>query len=255
MKTIIIEDEPLVAKDLQNLLFQVDPNIEIISILDSLHTATDYFKKNTQPDLIFMDIQLSDGVSFELFNEVQIHCPVVFTTAYNEYAIRAFKVNSIGYLLKPIDKSELVLTLKKFQNLKLAHSPEFKNQIQQLISQFTLPNDTKIYKERFTVHSGKSYIVINEKDIACFQKDNLIYIVNNDNQRFVTDFQTMDEIEELLNPKAFFRANRQLIIRSTAINSFRSDVYGKLITNLKSPLNIQVDISREKAQAFKSWIE
>lgn len=255
MKTIIIEDEPLVAKDLQKLLQQIDPTIEVVSILDSLFSSISYFSKNSQPDLLFMDIQLSDGVSFELFKQIQINCPIIFTTAYNEYAIRAFKVNSIGYLLKPIDKNELKAALDKYQRIQLTQGAGFKNQLQQLISQFNLPSNTKIFKERFTVHSGKSFFIINEKDIACFQKDTLIYIITNDNQRYITDFQTMDEIEELLNPKFFFRANRQLIIRSTSFNGFKSDMYGKLVLALLPPVNISVDISREKAQAFKHWIE
>lgn len=255
MKTVIIEDEPLVAKDLQNLIRQIDPDIEIVATLDSLFTSIAYFNKNHQPDLLFMDIQLSDGVSFELFKQVDITCPIIFTTAYNEYAVRAFKVNSIDYLLKPIDKNELMQALDKFKKLQNINNPDISNQLQLLISQINLPQETRIYKERFTAHSGKSFVVFDQSNIACFLKDNLIYIVSNDNQRFVTDFQTMDEIEELINPNIFFRANRQLIIRSDAVNTFRAGDYGKLMVNLKTPINMTIDISREKAQAFKDWIE
>lgn len=255
MKTVIIEDEPLVAKDLQKLLQQIEPTIEIAATLDSLFTAIAYFNKKEQPDLLFMDIQLSDGVSFELFKQVDIKCPIIFTTAYNEYAVRAFKVNSIDYLLKPIDKNELIHAIDKFKKLQNSHNPEINNQLQLLISQISLPQETKIYKERFTAHSGKSFVVFDQSNIACFLKDNLIYILSNDNQRFVTDFQTMDQIEELMNPNIFFRANRQLIIRSDAVSTFRVSDYGKLVVNLKAPINMAIDISREKAQAFKDWIE
>ena len=118
MKTIIIEDEPLVAKDLKKLILQIDPSIEILIVLDSLQSCISYFKSNDEPDLIFMDIQLSDGVSFDLLKEIDIRCPIIFTTAYNEYAIRAFKVNSIDYLLKPVDKVELQAALEKFKKIK-----------------------------------------------------------------------------------------------------------------------------------------
>lgn len=255
MKTIIIEDEPLVAKDLQHLIRQIDPNIEIVATLDSLFSSIAYFSKNNQPDLLFMDIQLSDGVSFELFKQVDITCPIIFTTAYNEYAVRAFKVNSVDYLLKPIDKNELIMALEKFKKIQNLNNPEINNQLQLLIKQIGLPHGSKIYKERFTAHSGKSFVVFDQTNIACFLKDNLIYIISNDNQRFVTDFQTMDEIEEVINPNLFFRANRQLIVRSDAVSTFRSGDYGKLVVNLKAPIKMEIDISREKAQAFKNWIE
>src|SRR6187200_845289 len=118
MKAIIIEDEHLVARDLRKLINTIDPSIEIMTVLDSVKACMEYFKTNFEPDLIFADIQLSDGVSFDIFNKVQITCPVIFTTAYNEYAIRAFKVNSIDYLLKPIDKNELASAIEKFKKMK-----------------------------------------------------------------------------------------------------------------------------------------
>jgi DNA-binding LytR/AlgR family response regulator len=253
MNTLIVEDEPLVARDLQKLIYQIDPSIQILATLDSVKSSAEYLKSHTHPDLIFMDIQLNDGVSFDLFSQVQISCSIIFTTAYDEYAIRAFKVNSIGYLLKPIDKSELAAALDKYKALQ--PSDYFKSQLHLLISQLNQPKETKIYKERFAAHSGKAFVIISQSNISYFQKETIIYIVTNDNKRFVTDFQTMDEIEELLDPKLFFRANRQLIVHADAISSFRSDVYGKIIVTLHAPLNLPIDISREKAMAFKGWIE
>lgn len=255
MKAIIIEDEPLVAKDLKKLIQQIDSSIEIIAELDSVKSCIEYFKSNNEPDLLFCDIQLSDGVSFDLFNHIRISCPVIFTTAYNEYAIRAFKVNSIDYLLKPIDKNELASALEKLKKIKTDPGVDIKEQLQSLMSHIALPKENTIYKERFTAHAGKSYVVINYINIAYFQKDSLIYIVTNDKQQFITDFQTMEEIEELLNPKFFFRANRQFIINANSVDSFRTDVYSKLVVKMKPPLNSTVDISREKAQAFKNWIQ
>ena len=254
MKTIIIEDEPLVAKDLQKLIKQIDPAIEIIAILDSLKACVEYFTANAEPDLLFMDVQLSDGVSFDLLNRVPITCPIIFTTAYNEYALRAFKVNSVDYLLKPIDKTELVSAIERFKKMSTVQNSGLQEQIRLVMDQLAMPAENKIYKERFMAHSGKSFIVINESSIAYFLKDTLIYIVTNDKQQFVTDFQSIDEVEELVNPKFFYRANRQYIIHINAIDNFKTDVYSKLIVKLKPPLNITIDISREKAQAFRRWI-
>src|SRR5687768_14494055 len=161
MKTIIIEDEPLVAKDLQKLILQIDPSIEIVTILDSLQSSISYFKANEEPDLLFMDIQLNDGVSFDLFKHVDVRCPIIFTTAYNEYAIRAFKVNSLDYLLKPVDRNELQSAIEKFKKINADQGDVLKEQIQLVISQLAIPSEKRIYKERFMVHSGKSFIVIN----------------------------------------------------------------------------------------------
>jgi two-component system, LytTR family, response regulator len=254
MKAIIMEDEPLVAKDLQKLIVQLDRSIEIISVLDSVKSCVEYFKSNTEPDFIFMDIQLSDGVSFDVFKQVEIKCPIIFTTAYNEYAVRAFKVNSIDYLLKPIDKNELQIAFEKLKKIKQNQGIDIKEQLQSLMKHIALPTDNNIYKERFTAHSGKSFLVIDQSKIACFQKDTLIYINTNDKQQFITDFQTMEEIEGLINPRKFFRANRQFIINLSAVETYRTDSFSKLIVKLKAPLNVTIDISREKAQAFKNWL-
>lgn len=255
MKAIIIEDEPLVAKDLLKLLAKIAPQLTIVTVLDSLKSSIAYFKENDEPDLLFMDVQLSDGVSFDLLKEVTISCPIIFTTAYDEYAIRAFKLNSIDYLLKPIDKTELALAIEKFERLKLSSNTTFQEQLQLMIKHIALPKDTKVFKERFAAHSGKAYILINYTQIAYFVKDTLIYIVTKDKQQFVTDFQTIEEIEELLNPDYFYRANRQIILQADFIEGFKANSYGKLTVKLKSPVNITVDISREKAQAFKKWIQ
>lgn len=255
INAIIIEDEHLVAKGLLKLLQGVAPDIRVIHLLDSLKDSLVYFKTNPEPDLLFMDIQLNDGVSFELLKEIKLDCPIIFTTAYNEYAIRAFKLNSIDYLLKPIDRNELKSAIDKYKRLRYTGDQTFREQFKSLLGHLSLPEESKVYKERFTVHSGKSFLIVDQKNIACFEKDVLIYLVTKDKQKFITDFQTMEEIEELMDPLLFFRANRQTIIRSTAVESFRTDSYGKLAVKLKSPVNTIVVISREKAQAFKKWIQ
>jgi len=255
MNIIIIEDEQLVARDLQKLIREIDPTLNIITTLGSLKGCIEYFKSNAEPDLLFMDVQLSDGVSFDLFNEVAISSPIIFTTAYDEYAIKAFKLNSIDYLLKPIDRNELKIAIDKFRRLQGTEGLDFKEQFERLVRHVALPPDTKVYKERFLAHSGKTYTIVNAADIACFVKETLIYIITMDKHKLVTDFQTMEEAEELLNPDKFFRANRQMIIQAGFVESFRADVYGKLVAKMKSPLNLMVDISRERAQAFKKWLQ
>lgn len=255
IKTIIIEDEPLVARDLQKLILQIDPTVVIVSTLDSLQAAIQYFKTNESPDVLFMDIQLSDGVSFDLLKHVNLTCPIIFTTAYSEHAVRAFKVNSIDYLLKPVDINELRLSLEKFQKMKNAQVSNIKEQFQSVMQHLALPHSEKIYKERFLVHLGKSFSVINNNDIAYFLKDTLIYLTTLKKQQYLTEYETMEEIEDVLNPKLFFRANRQYLINIISVDSFKTDQYSKILVQLKPPLNFTIDISREKAQAFKKWIQ
>lgn len=258
MKTIIIEDEPLVAKDLQKIITEIDSTITIVTVLDSLKKCITYFKSNPTPDLLFMDVQLSDGVSFDLFNEIQLDCPIIFTTAYDEYAIRAFKLNSIDYLLKPIDKNELKISMQKFMRMRESIGPAFdiQDQFKKFIEQVNQPKgEQKNYKERFMAHAGKSYVIVHSEKIAYFQKDAIIYIVTKENEKFVTDFQTMEEIEDIINPALFFRANRQFIVQANAIESFRADMYGKIVAKIKNNNTMTIDISREKAQAFKKWIQ
>lgn len=254
MNAIIIEDEPLVAKDLQKLINKIDPVLTIVAILDSVQASVDYFRSHKEPDILFMDIQLSDGVSFDILSKVKLTCPIIFTTAYDEFAIRAFKLNSIDYLLKPVDKVELKSAIEKFRRMRGMEIVNFSDQINLLMDQIKRPGEVKMYKERFMAHSGKSYIIIDFREIACFIKDVLIYLITKENKKHVTDFQTMDEIEELLDPNQFYRTNRQVIVQVDAVDNFQSDVYSKLKVKLKKPVELTIDVSREKAQAFKTWI-
>ncbi|MDO1446093.1 LytTR family DNA-binding domain-containing protein [Rhodocytophaga aerolata] len=255
MRTVIIEDELLAAKDLQKLIQQLDSTIEVVAILPGLAAARDWFSKQPEPDLLFMDIQLSDGVSFELFTHVKLECPVIFTTAYNEYAIQAFKVNSIDYLLKPIDRTELKVALEKFKKIKQINQPfDLQSHIQSLLQDLTSAQPAKKYKERFMAHYKNTLVPVPAERIAYFIKDELIYLVTYDNQKMIADFHTMDEVEQQLNPAQFFRANRQYIIHLNSVDHIRHGFNGKIIVKLRSPLFNELDISREKAAAFKDWI-
>jgi Response regulator of the LytR/AlgR family len=253
MTALIIEDEPLVAKDLQKLIAETDPGIQVLATLHSVEASVAWFGQHPAPDLAFFDIQLSDGNSFDIFDRADVRCPVIFTTAYDDYAIRAFKVNSIDYLLKPVDKNDLSRALEKLKWAVTPGQTDVREQIRDLLAQLAQPEKPK-YKERFIAHQGKMNVVVSQQNVACFQKDALIYLVTSDKQQLVTDFETMDELEELLDPSLFFRANRQHFIQLNAVESYRADAYGKLQVKLKAPLQTTVDVSREKAAAFKAWL-
>jgi len=255
MKAIIIEDEILIAQELQNKIRNASGDVDIIEILPSLKTARKWFMANAEPDLIFMDIQLSDGVSFELFDAYQLSCPIVFTTAYDEYAIRAFKVNGVDYLLKPVDDDELKKAIDKCRDI-VESKTQFPTDIKQLIQKFSLPQSSQsLYKEKFIVNFRHQWIPINTKDIACFMKENIHYIYTFSGEKHILDFTTMEEIEELLDPGRFYRANRQFIVNIDSIQSVKPHENQKLSLTLKAPLKIEVDVSREKAPAFKKWFD
>jgi DNA-binding LytR/AlgR family response regulator len=196
---------------------------------------------------------LSDGVSFDIFNQVKIECPIIFTTAYNEYAIRAFKVNSVDYLLKPIDKNDLINALEKFRKFYDAKDISVQN-LNSLTKDYFLPSKVK-YKERFLVHYKNGLIPITSDRIACFVKDQIIYLFTIDGQKYVTDFNTIDEIEEVINSKCFFRANRQALLQIEAVDSYHKHVTGKLEVRVKGNSISVLEISREKATEFKTWLE
>jgi two-component system LytT family response regulator len=249
MKILIIEDEPLVAKDLQNLLKRVEPNAIIETVLSSVESSKKYFADNKQPDLILSDIQLSDGISFDIFEKLHLTCPIIFTTAYDDYAIRAFKLNSIDYLLKPIDGNELSAALAKYKSLTTENI--LTEQLKSMISNWQqVPH--KKYKERFLSLHRNTLIPVTQNEIAFFQKDELIYVHTLTNERYISEHQTMDEIESLLNPEFFFRVNRQFIIHIQSVGRIKTTHKG-LTVQLKPPFNTEIDISREKAVAFKNW--
>ncbi len=255
MKALIIEDEELIAQELQLKIKAVCNDIDIIEVLPSLKIAKKWFFENAEPDLIFMDIQLSDGVSFELFNMYTLSCPVIFTTAYDDYAIRAFKVNGTDYLLKPIDEEELKKAIDKSRNI-IESKSVFPTDINLLIQKLTQPHFAQpAFKEKFVVSHQRKWMPISTKDIACFMKEHIHYIFTFSGEKHILDFTTMEDIEELLDPRLFYRANRQCIIHIDAIQTVQPHDTQKLTVTLKPPLKIQADVSREKAPAFKKWFD
>lgn len=250
MKILIIEDEPLVAKDLLSHLSTLLPEAKIAGPLSSVAASKKWFSENRTPDLVLSDIQLSDGISFEIFENLSLQCRIIFTTAYDAYAIRAFKLNSIDYLLKPIDIKELDTALNKYQSL--THEWVLTEQIKALVS--VLGGGQKKYKERFLALQRNTLVPVVTESIAYFQKEELIFIYTIDNEKMIGEHPTLDEIESLIDPEKFFRVNRQYIVHIQSVARVKTTHKG-LTVQLKSPFHLELDISREKAVAFKTWLE
>lgn len=249
MKILIIEDEPLVVKDLKSLIVRLEPTAQIVDVLISVSGAKEWFAKNKMPDLILSDIQLSDGVSFEIFEGADINCPIIFTTAYDAYAIRAFKLNSIDYLLKPIDVKELQGALAKFNALT---RNDGNDSLQELIRHLNI--QPKKYKERFLSLQRNSLVPVMVNEVAFFNKEELIFINTLKGEKLLSEQGTLDELEALVDPAVFFRVNRQYLVHIQIVARVKTTHKG-LSVQLKAPfVPIELDLSREKATAFKKWL-
>jgi DNA-binding LytR/AlgR family response regulator len=248
MKALIIEDEVLAARHLQHVLDEVG-NITVITILESISESVEWFKINPQPELMFLDIHLADGSAFEIFKHVEISCPVIFTTAYDEYALKAFKVNSIDYLLKPVDADAVKGAMKKIETLSLYNKPvdEFKK----FIDSF---NKGLSYKTHFLIPAkGDKLIPVQSADIAFIYIDSGIVKARTfDEKSFRFEF-TLDELSEMLNPYDFFRANRQFIIARKAIKDIDIWFNSRLSVNLKIVAPEKILLSKARIPEFKSW--
>lgn len=250
MKAIIIEDERPAARNLNRLLEKSE--IEVLSILHSVEDAIDWINNNDKPDLGFFDIRLGDGLSFEIFDNVDVNFPAIFTTAYDEYAIKAFKVNSIDYLLKPIDEEELTLALDKYY--KLFKSEEKKDYISELNKITELLNPKK-YKKRFSIKIGRKFKLINTEDIACFySQDKATYIKSQDNKNNLIDIP-LDKLEGVLESSLFYRVSRQYIINAKYIEEIYSYSNSRLGIKLKNISLEDIIVSREKVKDFKEWLD
>lgn len=249
MRILIIEDEKHNASRLQRLLLEIDSTIEVVGILATVKDSTQWFKTNTNPDVVLMDIRLSDGLSFDVFEKVQIDCPVIFTTSYDEYAIRAFKVNSIDYLLKPIDIEELQGALNKVKNLKKKTISD----MEQLIHLFQ--ERKAIYRKRFLIpkYDGFKTIVMEDVD-HFFSEHKITYLITSQNEKIAVQ-QTLEDLEDELDPDLFFRANRQYIINVNSIHMIRNSYNGKLRVILKKTQAEEIIVSKEKSPLLKKWLD
>ncbi len=254
MKVVIIEDELHNSRMLAGMIKSLRPDWEILASLESVKQSIKWFSNNDHPDLIFMDIQLTDGICFSIFDSVKIESMIIFTTAYDEYAIQAFKVNSIDYLLKPIKEEKLELSITKFERL-FNNSSEDNNRKSYDAILKAIKKGEKTYRKRFLISGSTSFFKIETKDIAYFYTVNRItFAVMYDKKEHIVDF-TMEKLEEELDPDMFFRANRSQIINIDSIKKFESYFGGKLIVRLADPFNEPVTISRLKASEFKNWLD
>lgn len=249
MKIFIIEDEKAAIRNLKTLISEVCPQAEIIGETDSVEESIDWFENNEMPELVFMDIHLADGSAFEIFEYTEITCPIIFTTAYDEYALKAFKVNSIDYLLKPINKEDLKKAFDKLRQLKSGED----NFINKIIKKI---NKEENYKTHFLVPvKGDKFIPLAVDSIMYFYiNDGMVKAVDKENVQHIFS-QSLDELTEQLNPKQFFRANRQYLISKKAIKDISIWFNGRLVINLVTPLpsDDKIIISKAKATEFKEW--
>ncbi|WP_158728793.1 MULTISPECIES: LytTR family DNA-binding domain-containing protein [unclassified Flavobacterium] len=254
MTTLIIEDEKPAARLLQRKVEKL--GIQVQTMLHSVEEAVEWFSANEHPDLIFLDIQLSDGLSFEIFEKVEIKSAVIFTTAYDEYALRAFKLNSIDYLLKPIDEDDLEVAVAKFKSLLPKQELPIQNlaiDFEQIKKMLATPFE-KNYKKRFTVKIGQHLKVISIDEIECFFSENKgTYIHTYDNRNYLIDV-TLENLEQELDPKDFFRISRKFIIPMKAIKEIVLYSNSRLKVVLPTYKEDEVVVSREKVTDFKTWI-
>lgn len=252
MKVLIIEDEAPAFRRLEKILLELRPDIEIVEVLDSVEDSIKWFQNHEMPALALMDIQISDGISFQIFEEVEVRCPVIFTTAFDEYLLKAFKVNSIDYLLKPIKKEDLESALNKYENLHQTFSNGGVD-MNTLLSQINLAEPK--YKSRFLVKQGEKMLSIRSEDIVCFQsKHGVVHIVTKNERTYLSDF-TLDDLGNQLDPHNFYRANRQFIINADYITTVHKHFKGKLLIEVDHFTDEQILVSSEKATAFKQWLD
>jgi len=248
-KVLIIEDEKPAARKLQAMVKELNTSIEILDVIDSVEDAVTWFKTFPQPDLIFMDIQLADGLSFSIFEKTKIESPVIFTTAYDEYAIKAFKVNSIDYLLKPIEKESLASAWDKYQSLN--HNKVIG--IGELINAISIKKEIQ-FKERFLIKLGDNYTYSNINDVAYFMSDDgFTHLITWDKNNYIID-DKLDDLIELLEPNNFFRINRKYIIHLNSITKISSYFNSRLILQIKPKAKDDVIVARERVGNFKAWL-
>lgn len=250
MKVLIIEDEELAADTLRKLLLQLNPNIQVLGIIGTVEAAVSWLNKNTA-DLLFMDIHLGDGESFQIFDQVTIDCPVIFTTAYDQYTLKAFKNQGIDYLLKPFDEADVQAALDKLNAIRKSPEPV------SAIASIQLPEPAAVrIRNRFMVKVGKLIKTVQVEDVAYFMADDkYLFLVTNDKQNFIIE-ETIGSLEPQLDAATFFRINRKFIINIQAITEMyklsRNRV--RIVLAPNPPDGVEVVVSEERAEAFKNWL-
>lgn len=252
-KVLIIEDEKPAAEWLQQLILKLGYDIKIATVIDSVRGAVEWFRQNSAPDLVFMDIQLADGLSFQIFEQVKVPCPVIFTTAYEEYAVKAFKVNSVDYLLKPIALDELEAAFQKFLNQAKKEETvqpitlDLLNKVREMLR--------KQYKTRFVIKVGEHLKSIPVEDIQFFYSlDKATFLCTSDFKTYIVDY-SLDRISEMVDEHRFFRINRKYILSNQSIADIVFYSNSRLKIKLKKPDEESIIVSRDKVPAFKEWLD
>lgn len=261
MKVLIIEDEPLAVKKLTRLLNEADPTLRIIGTAGSINGSVEWLEANEPPDLIFMDIELSDGQSFEIFRRTRVVSPVIFVTSYDEFALQAFKVNSVDYLLKPVQREDLEAAINKFRELKMQYVREanpISASIESLLLTLTGGGNpaapAKEYRNRFLVKHLQKYVSVDVSDIAYFWSEGRVnFFKTKAGQKHIVEY-TMDEIESMLDPRDWFRVSRQFIVSVPSVNEIHPFFNNRLKLHLKPQEPEEVTVSRERVADFKVWL-
>ncbi len=251
MRILIIEDEHFAAKRLETLIHAHLHGADIVNVIDTVEESIVWLESHIEPNLIFMDIQLADGLSFQIFERVKLKCPIIFTTAYDEYALDAFKVNSIDYLLKPIEEASFKTSLDQYQNIYESNtsSVDWKYITKDI---FTEKHN---YKQRFLIKSGNAYTYLNTSELKLlYSEDGISFGLNIAGQRFIID-KTLDNIEKCLDPTNFYRVSRKYIVALDSIQKIHPYLNSRLKLELSTSQEDDIIVSRDKVKAFKAWID
>ena len=250
MRVIVIEDEKPAANRLIKMLQTIDRNIEIVAKLDTIESSVSFLSTSPEIDLIFMDIQLADGLSFNIFSEVQVNTPIIFTTAFDQYTLKAFKVNSIDYLLKPIEEKDLIQAINKYKKIHAQGKEGFSEKILQLVHDI----HNKKYKERLLIKRGQQLSYLKTDNIAfCFADGKLCFAVDFNGNKYLLDVN-LSQLEEQLQPEKFFRINRTLLSNIEAISKVHTWLGGRLKLELVISTTAETIVSRERVNDFKDWL-
>jgi DNA-binding LytR/AlgR family response regulator len=257
MKVLIIEDEELAVKKLRKTLESVDSTAEVVGVADSIRSSVAWLQQNPAPDLILMDIELADGQSFEIFDKVEVKSTVIFTTSYDEYALKAFKVNSVDYLLKPVQKEDLQIALNKLRTMQTMYgnlpSADPLN-VENLVKELQQKLQPKEFRKRFLVKHAQKLVSVDIDEIAYFYSDGrLNFFKTLDNKKFVVDY-TMDELEDMLDPDKYFRISRAFYVSIASIDQIHDYFGNRLLLHLKPAVDKESIVSREKVADFKKWM-
>ncbi|MCH2230564.1 MAG: LytTR family DNA-binding domain-containing protein [Crocinitomicaceae bacterium] len=249
INVLIIEDETLASNNLNKILSEINEDIQVLARLQSVEQSIHWLQRNDAPDLIFLDIHLSDDLSFKIFDVVDVSCPIVFTTAYDQYAIKAFELNSIDYILKPITPKNIENSISKYHS----RTPQLKKDYTQLLRDLKSCSTTE-YKERFIINKADELIIVPVSDISYFYKNDVTYVVLKNGQKYIIN-NTLDHLEETLNPTDFYRINRQFVVCIDSISKITMWFKGKMKLQLTPKYEENIFVSRDKSTNFKAWMD